>query len=58
MMQNKEMNKRILYRISRYGFKKIVVYVVKDNGDRTSLVSRHEDGSFPELVWNCNLHNQ
>lgn len=50
------MKKKILYRIGLYGFRKLEVYVIKDNVDRTSLVSSHEDGSSPELVWDCNLH--
>lgn len=35
------MEKKILYHIGLYGFRKLIVYVIKDNGD----------------VWNCNLHN-
>lgn len=42
------MEKKILYHIGLYGFRKLIVYVIKDNGD---------DGSFPKHVWNCNLHN-
>lgn len=47
---------KILYHIGLYGFRETEVYVIKDNGDGTSLVSRNEDGSFPKIVWNCNLH--
>lgn len=33
------MEKKILYHIGLYGFRKLIVYVIKDNGDRTlSLV--------------------
>lgn len=45
------MEKKILYHIGLYGFRKLIVYVIKDNGDNTSI------GSFPKHVWNCNLHN-
>lgn len=38
------MEKKILYHIGLYGFRKLIVYVIKD-------------GSFPKHVWNCNLHN-
>lgn len=50
------MEKKVLYHIGLYGFRKTEVYVIKDNDDRTSLVSSHEDGSFPRIVWTCNLH--
>ena len=33
------MEKKILYHIGLYGFRKLIVYVIKDNGDRTSVVS-------------------
>lgn len=46
------MEKKILYHIGLYGFRKLIVYVIKDNG-----VSLNKDGSFPKHVWNCNLHN-
>lgn len=32
------MEKKILYHIGLYGFRKLIVYVIKDNGDRTSVV--------------------
>ena len=51
------MEKKILYHIGLYGFRKLIVYVIKDNGDRPSVVSLNENGSFPFHVWNCNLHN-
>ena len=51
------MEKKILYHIGLYGFRKLKVYVIKDNGDRTSVVSLNGNGSFPFHVWNCNLHN-
>lgn len=51
------MEKKILYHIGLYGFRKLIVYVIKDNGDRTSVVSLNGNGSFPFHVWNCNLHN-
>lgn len=52
------MEKRyLLYHIGLYGFRKLIVYVIKDNGDNTSIVSLNKDGSFPKHVWNCNLHN-
>lgn len=51
------MEKKILYHIGLYGFRKLIVYVIKDNGDSTSIVSLNKDGSFPKHVWNCNLHN-
>lgn len=43
------MEKKILYHIGLYGFRKLIVYVIKDNGDNTSntnipprrAVSRH-----------------
>lgn len=53
----KFMEKKILYHIGLYGFRKLIVYVIKDNGDNTSIVSLNKDGSFPKHVWNCNLHN-
>ncbi len=51
------MEKKILYHIGLYGFRKLIVYVIKDNGDNTSIVSLNKDGSFPKHVWKCNLHN-
>lgn len=45
------------FHIGLYGFRKLIVYVIKDNGDNTSIVSLNKDGSFPKHVWNCNLHN-
>lgn len=33
------MEKKILYHIGLYGFRKLIVYVIKDNGDRTSVVT-------------------
>lgn len=51
------MEKKILYHIGLYGFRKLIVYVIKDNGDNTSIVSLNKDGSSPKHVWNCNLHN-
>ena len=52
------MEKKILYHIGLYGFRKLIVYVIKDNGDNnTSIVSLNKDGLFPKYVWNCNLHN-
>ena len=53
----KFMEKKILYHIGLYGFRKLIVYVIKDNGDNTSIVSLNKDGSFPKHVWKCNLHN-
>ena len=35
----KFMEKKILYHIGLYGFRKLIVYVIKDNGDNTSIVS-------------------
>lgn len=40
------MEKKILYHIGLYGFRKLIVYVIKDNGDNIS-VSLNKDGSFP-----------
>ena len=37
------MEKKILYHIGLYGFRKLIVYVIKDNGDNTSIVSLKED---------------
>lgn len=37
------MEKKILYHIGLYGFRKLIVYVIKDNGDN----SLNKDGSFP-----------
>lgn len=51
------MEKKILYHIGLYGFRKLIVYVIKDNGDNTSIVSLNKDGPFPKHVWKCNLHN-
>ena len=51
------MEKKISYHIGLYGFRKLIVYVIKDNGDNTSIVSLNKDGSFPKYVWNCNLLN-
>ena len=53
----KFMEKKILYHIGLYGFRKLIVYVIKDNGDNTSIISLNKDGSFPKHVWKCNLHN-
>lgn len=53
----KFMEKKILYHIGLYGFRELIVYVIKDNGDNTSIVSLNKDGSFPKHVWKCNLHN-
>lgn len=53
----KFMEKKTLYHIGLYGFRKLIVYVIKDNGDNTSIVSLNKDGSFPKHVWKCNLHN-
>lgn len=50
------MEKKILYHIGLYGFRKLIVYVIKDNGDNISIVSLNKDGSFPNTL-NCNLHN-
>lgn len=36
------MEKKILYHIGLYGFRKLIVYVIKDN-----IVSLNKDGSFP-----------
>lgn len=47
------MEKKILYHIGLYGFRKLIVYVIKN----TSIVSLNKDGSFPKHVWKCNLHN-
>lgn len=47
------MEKKILYHIGLYGFRKLIAYVIKDNGDNTSIVSLNKDGSFPKHVWNC-----
>lgn len=33
------MEKKILYHIGLYGFRKLIVYVIKDNGDNISIVS-------------------
>lgn len=44
------MEKKILYHIGLYGFRKLIVYVIKDNGDNISMlsfVSLNKDGSFP-----------
>lgn len=43
----KFMEKKILYHIGLYGFRKLIVYVIKDNGDNISIVSLNKDGSFP-----------
>lgn len=40
------MEKKILYHIGLYGFRKLIVYVIKDNGDNISIVSLN-NGSFP-----------
>lgn len=42
------MEKKILYHIGLYGFRKLIVYVIKDNGIIYLLLA---------LTWNCNLHN-
>lgn len=42
------MEKKILYHIGLYGFRKLIVYVIKDNGD--TIVSLNKDGSFPKHV--------
>lgn len=33
------MEKKILYHIGLYGFRKLIVYVIKDNGDNTLLLA-------------------
>ncbi len=33
------MEKKILYHIGLYGFRKLIVYVIKDNGDNTSMLA-------------------
>lgn len=38
------MEKKILYHIGLYGFRKLIVYVIKDNGDNTSEVFRTATG--------------
>lgn len=40
------MEKKILYHIGLYGFRKLIVYVIKDNGDRTSVVSLNGNSLF------------
>lgn len=35
----KFMEKKILYHIGLYGFRKLIVYVIKDNGDNTLLLA-------------------
>lgn len=35
----KFMEKKILYHIGLYGFRKLIVYVIKDNGDNTSMLA-------------------
>lgn len=37
------MEKKILYHIGLYGFRKLIVYVIKDNGDNTSIVSLNKE---------------
>lgn len=49
------MEKKILYHIGLYGFRKLIVYVIKDNGDNISIVSLNKDGSFPNTFGT--LHN-
>lgn len=39
------MEKKILYHIGLYGFRKLIVYVIKDNGDNTSIVSLNKEES-------------
>lgn len=50
------MEKKILYHIGLYGFRKLIVYVIKDNGDNTLLLALTKT-VLPKHVWNCNLHN-
>lgn len=33
------MEKKILYHIGLYGFRKLIVYVIKDNGDNISMLA-------------------
>lgn len=35
----KFMEKKILYHIGLYGFRKLIVYVIKDNGDNNLLLA-------------------
>lgn len=35
----KFMEKKILYHIGLYGFRKLIVYVIKDNGDNTFMLA-------------------
>lgn len=39
------MEKKILYHIGLYGFRKLIVYVIKDNGDNTFIVSLNTFGT-------------
>lgn len=34
------MEKKILYHIGLYGFRKLIVYVIKDNGDNISILTK------------------
>lgn len=44
------MEKKILYHIGLYGFRKLIVYVIKDNGIvRLSLVLMERFIPFPRL---------
>lgn len=46
------MEKKILYHIGLYGFRKLIVYVIKDNGDNISIVSLNKTapGGFPAFL--------
>lgn len=41
------MEKKILYHIGLYGFRKLIVYVIKDNGDNISIVSLNKNTNIP-----------
>lgn len=42
------MEKKILYHIGLYGFRKLIVYVIKDNGDKTKTV--HSLNTFGTVI--------
>lgn len=46
------MEKKILYHIGLYGFRKLIVYVIKDNGDNTLALTKtvHSLNTFGTVI--------
>lgn len=46
------MEKKILYHIGLYGFRKLIVYVIKDNGDKLLALTKtvHSLNTFGTVI--------